>query len=165
MKLPYILTLTIPLTLAVLPASAGSAGNVDDAHNSDRDAKIGESQTITGGNVTVFISNMDKAVRFYTQTLGLKLAERYGDHWATIDAGNGLSIGLLLASPNDPKPGLKGAMTIGLEINEPIDRAVSQLKAKGVRFTSNAIKSEGGIGARFEDPDGNELYLWQESQN
>ena len=45
----------------------------------------------SGGNVTVYVSNMDRAVRFYSDTLGLKLAYRFGDHWASIEAGTGPS--------------------------------------------------------------------------
>jgi len=30
---------------------------------------------ITGGNATVFVSNMDNAVRFYTEVLGLRLTK------------------------------------------------------------------------------------------
>jgi catechol 2,3-dioxygenase-like lactoylglutathione lyase family enzyme len=41
----------------------------------------------------VIVSNMDRAVRFYTEVLGLKLKNRFGDHWATVVAGNGLTIG------------------------------------------------------------------------
>ncbi|MBV9406199.1 MAG: VOC family protein, partial [Acidobacteriaceae bacterium] len=47
---------------------------------------------ITGGNATVFVSNMDAAIDFYTQVLGLRLTNRFGDHWATVDAGKGLTI-------------------------------------------------------------------------
>jgi catechol 2,3-dioxygenase-like lactoylglutathione lyase family enzyme len=39
----------------------------------------------SGGNVTVYVANMDKGVRFYSETLGLKLAYRFGDHWASIE--------------------------------------------------------------------------------
>jgi catechol 2,3-dioxygenase-like lactoylglutathione lyase family enzyme len=42
---------------------------------------------ITGGNATVFVSNMDRAVQFYTEVLGLKLTNRFGDNWATVEAG------------------------------------------------------------------------------
>jgi catechol 2,3-dioxygenase-like lactoylglutathione lyase family enzyme len=149
MKTLCILAVSIPVAFATLPAFAVPAR--------------GE-QISTGGVVTVFVSNMDRSVQFYTQSLGLKLVERYGDRWATIDAGPGLNIGLSLASAKDPKPGTKGAMMIGLEINGPIDDAVSRLKARGVNFISTATKAEGGFGARFVDPDGNELYLWQEWQ-
>src|SRR5713101_6395731 len=52
-----------------------------------------EGTMFSGGNVTVYVSNMDRAVRFYSETLGLKLAYRFGDHWASIEAGTGLTIG------------------------------------------------------------------------
>lgn len=36
---------------------------------------------ISGGNATVFVSNMDAAVAFYTGILGMKLTNRFGDDW------------------------------------------------------------------------------------
>ena len=68
--------------------------------------------TISGGMPTIFVSDMDAAVRFYIEALGLKLLERYGDHWASIDAGHGLTIGLHPASAQNPA-GRVGSMTIG----------------------------------------------------
>jgi catechol 2,3-dioxygenase-like lactoylglutathione lyase family enzyme len=41
----------------------------------------------SSGNVTVMVSNMDAAVGFYTEGLGLKLAYRCGDHWASVEVG------------------------------------------------------------------------------
>ena len=41
----------------------------------------------SSGNATVYVSNLDSAIRFYTTQLGLKLTNRFGDRWATIDAG------------------------------------------------------------------------------
>lgn len=89
---------------------------------------------ISGGNATVFVSNMDRAVEFYTGVLGLKLTNRFGDHWATVEAGKGLTIGLHPASPKYPAPGTKGAMVLGLEIDEAIDIVVDRLKEKGVKI-------------------------------
>ena len=42
---------------------------------------------VTGGNATVFITEMDKALRFYTEVLGMKVASHYGNDWATVEAG------------------------------------------------------------------------------
>ena len=42
---------------------------------------------ISGGNATIYVANMDAAVRFYTEVLGLKLTNRFGDRWATIETG------------------------------------------------------------------------------
>lgn len=118
---------------------------------------------IAGGNATVFISNMDKAVDFYTNVLGLKLGVRYEDFWATIDAGKGLTIGLHPASPKYPAPGTKGGMVIGFEIDEPIDAVVARLTARGVKFTGPVINDGAGRFAHFEDLDGNDMYLWEMS--
>jgi len=46
---------------------------------------------IRGGNATIYVTDMDRSVAFYTETLGLRLAFRAGDHWAGIDAGTGSS--------------------------------------------------------------------------
>jgi catechol 2,3-dioxygenase-like lactoylglutathione lyase family enzyme len=113
----------------------------------------------SGGNVTVYVSNMDRAVRFYSETLGLKLAYRFGDHWASIEAGTGLTIGLHPASSENPA-GRKGSMAIGLQLKDSIRDAVSALKAKGVRFQGDIInEAKAGSFIGFEDPDGNQLYL------
>jgi catechol 2,3-dioxygenase-like lactoylglutathione lyase family enzyme len=116
---------------------------------------------ISGGNATIFVSNMDAAVKFYTDVLGLKLTNRFGDAWATIDAGKGLTIGLHPASPKYPAPGTKGSMMLGLEIDEPIETVVARLNERGVRFGGSIVDDEAGKFAQLEDPDGNEMYLWE----
>lgn len=112
------------------------------------------------GNVTVYVSNMDRAVKFYSETLGLKLAYRFGDHWASVEAGRGLTIGLHPASPEMPA-GRKGSMAIGLELSGSIHEAVKMLEAKGVHFEGPVNEGKSGSFAGFQDPDGNQLYLAQ----
>src|ERR1700683_1243271 len=97
---------------------------------------------ITGGNATVFVSNMDRAVQFYTEVLGLKLTNRFGDSWATVDAGKGLTIGLHPASPKYPAPGTKGGIVLGMEVEGAIDKVVASLGKKGVQFKDAVIRSE-----------------------
>jgi len=114
----------------------------------------------SSGNVTIYVSNMDRAVRFYTETLGLRLAYRFGDHWASVELGKGLTIGLHPASGNMPA-GRPGSMAIGLELSGvSIEDAVARLGAKGVQF-QGSINDEGKSGkfVGFADPDGNQLYL------
>ncbi len=115
----------------------------------------------SSGNVTLYVSNMDAAVRFYSETLGLKLAYRFGDHWASVEVGKGLTIGLHPASAQMPA-GRKGSMAIGLELSGSIHDAVRELEAKGVKF-DGPVSSEGKAGSfvSFQDPDGNLLYLAQ----
>jgi predicted enzyme related to lactoylglutathione lyase len=116
---------------------------------------------ITGGNATVFVSNMDRAVQFYTEVLGLKLTNRFGDNWATVEAGKGLTIGLHPASPKYPAPGTKGGIMLGMEVDGAIDKVVAALGKKGVQFKDSVIRSEAGNFVHLEDPDGNEMYLWE----
>ena len=48
---------------------------------------------IQSSNITVMVTNMDAAVRFYTETLGMTLKSRYGNNWADVE-GPGIAIGL-----------------------------------------------------------------------
>ncbi len=111
-----------------------------------------------GGVFTVYVSDMNRSVQFYTETLGMKLLERYGDHWASLDGGPGLTIGLHPATPEFPA-GRQGSMAIGLYLVEPIERAVETLAKRGVTF-SGPIASDKALSlAHFADPDGNPLYV------
>jgi catechol 2,3-dioxygenase-like lactoylglutathione lyase family enzyme len=118
---------------------------------------------ITGGNATIYVSDMDRAVRFYVDVLGLKLARRYGNHWAEIQAGPSLVLGLHPRSDKGPQPGTSGSISIGLTIDEPIDDLVASLTTQGVRFRGPVVQdANGGLSlAFFGDPDGNDLYLCQ----
>jgi predicted enzyme related to lactoylglutathione lyase len=121
----------------------------------------GEKQMISGGNATVFVSNMDRAVHFYADILGLKLTNRFGNDWATVETGRGLTIGLHPASPKYPAPGTKGGIMLGLELNEPIETVVAQLGKKGVQIDGPVVRDDPGSFAHLQDPDGNEIYLWE----
>ena len=115
----------------------------------------------SSGNVTVYVTNMDRSVRFYTETLGLRLAYRFGDHWASVELGKGLTIGLHPTSEAAPAGGHKSGMTIGLELEGAIEDAMKTLEARGVKFHGIAEEGKAGRFAHFEDPDGNTLYLAQ----
>lgn len=115
---------------------------------------------ITGGNVTVLVSDFERAIRFYTEVLGLTLASRHGDDFATVKAG-AFTIGLYPGSSLYPPPGTKGGMMIGIEVDEALEDMVPKLAAKGVTFTGPIVKDEAGSFANFADPDGAPLYLWR----
>jgi catechol 2,3-dioxygenase-like lactoylglutathione lyase family enzyme len=121
---------------------------------------------ITGGNATVYVSDMNRAVAFYVDTLGLKLLQRFGDHWSSVAAGSSLVIGLHPKSAHGPAPGTSGSISIGLTIDEPIAEVVQRLTGKGVQFRGPIVNDpKAGIAlAFFGDPDGNDLYLCQTTQ-
>jgi catechol 2,3-dioxygenase-like lactoylglutathione lyase family enzyme len=121
---------------------------------------------IAGGNATLLVSEMDRAVRFYVETLGFKLRGRAGEEWAEVDAGGGLVLGLLVAGgqrPGESGPGARGSISIGLQVNQPIAEVVEVLANRGVQFP-RGVKEEASVKlAYFGDPDGNALYLVETS--
>lgn len=115
---------------------------------------------ISGGNATVYVSDMDNAVRFYTHVLGLRLTNRFGNHWATVQAGTTLVIGLHPWSAKYPKPGTPGSVQIGLTASGPesMMALADRLRQNGVRV-SDVIHSEEANYISFTDPDGNPIYV------
>ncbi len=111
----------------------------------------------TEANVTVMVTDLDRAVQFYTEVLGLALKQRMGDGWAEIEAP-GLTIGLHPANAHGPQPGQTGSLSIGLGV-AALEPAMVALQAKGVVFAPR-ISEDGPVRlAFFSDPDRNPLYL------
>ena len=116
---------------------------------------------IAGGSVTIYVSDLERAVLFYTGTLGLTLKYRGGPGYAAIDVGKGFEIGLHATHPGGPRPGPGGSMSVGLLVDEPLGQVADRLRAAGVAV--DGPKAGGGPIqlAHFGDPDGNPLYLMQ----
>ncbi|MEK6607898.1 MAG: VOC family protein [Myxococcota bacterium] len=115
---------------------------------------------IAGGNATVRVSDLDRAIRFYTQVLDLTLVRRAGSGWALLDAGRGLLIGLqaggLAATPADRER----SSAVGLDVGQPLEEVIATLHRRGVHFHGDIVDAPGAARlAHFADPDGNELYL------
>jgi catechol 2,3-dioxygenase-like lactoylglutathione lyase family enzyme len=110
--------------------------------------------------LTIMVSNLNKSVTFYTETLGLPLKEKYGSKYAELEA-NGFVIGLHLAeSEQISNICYSKSMFIGFRV-EDLESAVDSLQSKGVLFSTKVEEGVAGKFAYFEDPDGNPLYLWQ----
>jgi catechol 2,3-dioxygenase-like lactoylglutathione lyase family enzyme len=110
--------------------------------------------------ITLMVPDMDDAVRFYTETLGLRLKTRYGNEFAVVEAP-GLTIGL------HPQPTAQSpqahSMSIGLGV-ESLEAAMKQLSARGVGFIG-AIREDPPIRiAYFAGPGGTPLYLCEQSE-
>jgi catechol 2,3-dioxygenase-like lactoylglutathione lyase family enzyme len=119
-----------------------------------------EDEMLKGSNVTVYVSDLDRAVRFYTETLGLTLRQRFGDHWAEVDAGGGLVIGLHPATEQRPA-GRRGSIAIGFSVDGSMEGVVQTLIARGVRFEGGITDDKAGKFANFSDADGHPCYLFQ----
>jgi catechol 2,3-dioxygenase-like lactoylglutathione lyase family enzyme len=113
---------------------------------------------IRGGLVTLFVRDVQRAVRFYVETLGMKLVEEAGTGWAVIDAGEGFRIGLHEGGGVEGRGAF--APSIGFYPKVPLKEAVAIFENRGVHFD---VKEDGPVTlAYFRDLDDNILYLCQE---
>ncbi|HKM80550.1 MAG TPA: VOC family protein [Candidatus Acidoferrum sp.] len=102
-----------------------------------------------------YVSDMDLAIRFYCDLLGLKLTSR--DVVARFDI-DGVLFELVPATAKNALHANSNAR-LCLRV-ENVERALNDLRAKGVR-TGPAVDKGTGVVGSFEDPEGNEICLWQ----
>lgn len=110
---------------------------------------------IKNANVTVIVSDIDKAISFYTGILSLKLDFRINNQYAVLKT-EGLTIGLNPIQ-HGLEPGNCKSLSIGFLIDD-LDQTISDLKSKGVIF-SDIIKEPPLRIAYFTDQDKNPLYI------
>jgi catechol 2,3-dioxygenase-like lactoylglutathione lyase family enzyme len=102
-----------------------------------------------------YVSHMDLAIRFYRDVLGFKLISR--DVVARFDIDGVLFE--LVPTPVKGSPLASGNGRLCLRV-ENVESALNDLRAKGVRTGAAVDKGTGVLGS-FEDPEGNEICLWQ----
>jgi catechol 2,3-dioxygenase-like lactoylglutathione lyase family enzyme len=118
------------------------------------------------------VRNMDRAVKFYTESLGGKLlhrmeGEKMKDFWASVEVSGSE---FWLVSPEERE---KRELAYSVFMVDDIKAVVGKLKEKGVRFnrgekTGKDSRVEGpitydsvGAEAFFKDSEGNLLMLYQ----
>jgi catechol 2,3-dioxygenase-like lactoylglutathione lyase family enzyme len=102
-----------------------------------------------------YVKDMEAAIRFYRDVLGFVLTSR--DVVARFDL-DGVLFELVPAPPNgNPRGPGNARLCLSLE---NVQQALDDLRAKGVP-TSAAVDKGTGVLASLEDPDGNEICLWQ----
>ena len=106
----------------------------------------------------VIIKDMKKAIKFYTEILGLKLVNQNDNQYAVLKT-EGLTIGLNPVQ-RQLEAGNCKSMSIGFLVDN-LDNTINELKAKGITF-SEIIKEVGIRIAYFTDQDGNPLYIIEE---
>ena len=107
--------------------------------------------------VQIGVSDMDRAVQFYTATLGFELTERRDDLQFAHIASNvpGLEIGLNQV----PEPKGSGSVVINIGVAH-VGEARKLLERRGVVFRGDTAVIPGKVAlAGFSDPDGNALRL------
>jgi predicted enzyme related to lactoylglutathione lyase len=104
------------------------------------------------------VTDMERSVRFYEETLGRKVLFRAGDGLVFVDGGS-VAIGLNkgLAASRQP---VAGAMEIVFKV-EAVKPAARALAGKGVRcVTEPRPVTDKDWAATFADPDGHYLTLF-----
>lgn len=106
-------------------------------------------------HVYYWVSDMERAVRFYREVLGLPLVSQQGDNWAVFDAGGRQ---FALHRVVDGHPTTPGGATAVFSVDD-LDRARSVLSERGVAFGHEGDVEGYARFASFEDPDGNTVQL------
>jgi catechol 2,3-dioxygenase-like lactoylglutathione lyase family enzyme len=105
--------------------------------------------------VFYYVSDLDQAIHFYRDVLGLTLISR--DVVARFDL-DGILFEIV---PSAARIGLPHAGNARLCLRvDSVEDALQELQSKGVH-TGRAVKKSNGVLGSFEDPDGNEICLWQ----
>jgi len=108
--------------------------------------------------VTFYVSGLERAKRFYEETLGLEKKYEYSSY-VGFECG-GVEVGLIpkleegqKVSPLSPPVDL---------LVDDVERVYNELKQKGVKFIEELHEEPwGGRRAAFTDPDGNVLEIVQ----
>jgi predicted enzyme related to lactoylglutathione lyase len=116
----------------------------------------------TIGYVNVFVTDFERAVRFYRDQIGLEVNSEDADFGYASFATRGASFAIAAVSPDSDQADLAGRHTGIGWIVDSVDEAYKVLSERGVSFSSPPTKQPwGGYMAMMEDPDGNVFYLDQ----
>jgi catechol 2,3-dioxygenase-like lactoylglutathione lyase family enzyme len=116
--------------------------------------------------VRYIVSDVGKAVAFYTGLLGFNLVQQFGPAMAIVARGD---LELWLAGPaaSASRPMPDGAQPVPGGWNrfvlpvEDIERTVAELTAAGAHFRNAIIAGPGGKQILCEDPSGNVIELFE----
>jgi len=101
------------------------------------------------------VNDMDRALGFYGDTLGLEVEQRDED-WSMLKIGD-VRIGLNARE----SPSGDGGAVVAFRPEEEIETAVNTLEGKGVEVPGGVTAHPWGRVATFKDPDGNDLQYYE----
>ena len=105
--------------------------------------------------VFYYVSDLERSIRFYRDVLGLKLISQ--DIVARFDI-DGVLFEVVPAHDHSVVKHA-GNARLCLRVGN-VEEALEELRAKGVHTGQAESKGTGKLGC-FEDPDGNEICLWE----
>ena len=118
------------------------------------------------GFVTVFVTDFDKSLDFYTKTLGMEIDYTDWKVWAQFKSGEDVSLAIEKCAPDYTEQGSKMVgRFVGVTLMvDNIEDQYNRLVARGVEFTGRPKKQHwGGTLAHLKDLEGNVLTLMQEA--
>jgi predicted enzyme related to lactoylglutathione lyase len=101
------------------------------------------------------VTDVDRAVDFYGETLGLEV-EHHEHDWAIVAAGH-VRVGL---NGRPDEPAGEGGTVVAFGVGDDLEEAVDQLGAAGADV-GDIVELPWGRVAVFHDPDGNQLQLYE----
>ena len=125
--------------------------------------------------ITIYVSEMQRALEFYNDKLGFVKVAEYDDGrdnhltWVMPQPASQDELATQIAlqelgDKDDPRIGSVSGMVFTTRTAEEIESTYAELKSRGVHFTLELVRHDYGKGlgdqeARFVDPDGNEFLL------
>jgi len=114
---------------------------------------------LKSANVTIMVSDMERAIAFYRDTLGFAITFRAQNEWAQLDAA-GVTLALHPSAGREIPPLARQGVSLGFQVDH-LEQAMAALQGKGVAFAPGIREDHGVRLAFFADPDGTPLYLAQ----
>lgn len=111
--------------------------------------------------VRVFVTDWARAVRFYTETVGIPAVVRDDSAgWAQLDTGSG-QLALERVDPGDEEGRALVGRFVGVSLAvADVELAYRRLRDRGGEFPGPPERQPwGGVLAHFRDPDGNVITL------
>jgi glyoxylase I family protein len=116
--------------------------------------------------VRYLVTDVERAIAFYTKSLGFKLDQSMAPAFARVSNGD---LTLWLAGPKSsaarampdgrrPEPG--GWNRFVVEVDDLVTH-VAEMKQAGLRFRNEIVVGPGGKQILLEDPDGNVVELFE----
>jgi catechol 2,3-dioxygenase-like lactoylglutathione lyase family enzyme len=116
--------------------------------------------------VRYIVSDVERAIAFYTQHLGFKLDRQAGSAFATVSRRDltvwlsGPQSSAARAMPDGRRPEPGGWNRLVLEVEDLASR-VAEMKNAGISFRNEIVVGPGGRQILAEDPDGNPIELFE----
>jgi len=111
--------------------------------------------------VSVYVSDQDAALAFYTQKLGFTVVTDQpmgpGARWIELKIP-GAETGVVIVKPMMPEHRIGGFMNMSF-VADDVQRTYDELSARGVEFVQPPKTEQWGTSAIFKDPDGNTFVL------